>query len=289
MTISIGAKQYIDGVRSALNLQLARSNDIQVYLAEQVVGDFTFINCRPLAEKNDPEHFSERLFRFHVANALAEIILLQCERELISKELKAHHQNFSDQEREDICEKAYKVLNNCTEQVFSTYKGTRKTKLVQKILDYLEINNRLILEGFIRFRLKEYYEELRAAITVAVDEFLVEKEYSEFIRLLRYFVEIQEPKLETLHVLVTQTGGFQLYDDTGQIVTNNYLDGMSFEMIEDEITYEDLLISALITIAPEFIVLHIPQYKDNETIRTIHHVFGDRVSNCQGCQICRES
>lgn len=288
MNISIGARQYIDGLRTTLYSQLALLADVEVQLAEEEVGGFTFIDCNPVRNIGN-DYLGDRIFKHYIANALAEIILCNWEKELISRELKLHHQYFTEQERLSVCEKVSKVLNNCGSGLATTYRHSRKTRIAQKVRDYLEINDKLILEGFIRFRLKDYYSELKAAISVAVDEFLMEKEYHEFVKLLRYFVDIQEPKVDTLHVLVKPSGGFQLYDDRHNLVTNDYLEGFVVDLVDNEITYEDLLISALITIAPRLVVLHILTKKDTETIRTIRNVFGDRVSNCQGCKLCSQT
>ncbi len=286
MDISIGARQYVDRLRNILTSQFYLS-DFEVKLAEQEVGGFTFINCNPSRKKKNADYLGERIFKHKVANALAEIILSNWEKELINKELKHHHHCFTEKERLAICDKAVAVLNNCgSSSTPARYLSSRKTRIVQKVLDYLEINNKLILEGFIRFRLKEYCLELQAAISVAVDEFLIEKEYHEFIRLLRYFIDVQEPKIHTLHVLVKPSGGFQLYDEEKNLITNNYLEGFAADLIDNEITYEDLLISALITIAPRFVVLHVAHKKESETVKTIRNVFGDRVSNCLGCLLC---
>lgn len=55
----------------------------------------------------------------------------------------------------------------------------------------------------------------------------------------------------------------------------------------EDINYEDLLISALITIAPRNVMLHmagIPQ--EHGVVQTIQHVFEGRVMTCDGCEIC---
>lgn len=287
MNISIGARRYIDGLRDTLYSQLALLSDVEVHLAEQEVGGFTFIDCNQIRSISK-DNLSERIFKHYVANALAEMILCNWEKELIERELKLHHQCFTEQERSELIDKVTRVLNNCSTGLQSTYVHRRKTRIAQKVRDYLEINDRLILEGFIRFRLKDYSSELKAAISVAVDEFVLEKEYVEFVKLLRYFVDIQEPKIDTLHVLVKGSGGFQLFDESLKLVSNDYLEGFVVDLVDNEITYEDLLISALITIAPRIVVLHISSNRDSETIRTIRNVFGERVSNCQGCKLCRQ-
>jgi hypothetical protein len=41
----------------------------------------------------------------------------------------------------------------------------------------------------------------------------MEREYKEFIRLLRYFVDIQDPKFDTIHVIVGFDGKYALFDE----------------------------------------------------------------------------
>ncbi|RYD06895.1 hypothetical protein N752_01845 [Desulforamulus aquiferis] len=58
--------------------------------------------------------------------------------------------------------------------------------------------------------------------------------------------------------------------------------------MDNEINYEDLLISALITIAPNKIVFHTNlQDQPETTMETIKSVFAGRVSECSGCTLCK--
>lgn len=47
----------------------------------------------------------------------------------------------------------------------------------------------------------------------AVDDFLIEREYKEFIRLLKYFVEIQDPKFNVVHVVMEYDDNYMLLDE----------------------------------------------------------------------------
>ncbi len=78
------------------------------------------------------------------------------------------------------------------------YQIRRRNVIVRKLMDYFENTDSLILDGFVNFRLKDYMKDLEEIVDKAVDDFLMEREYKEFIRLLRYFVDIQEPKISTL-------------------------------------------------------------------------------------------
>ena len=76
------------------------------------------------------------------------------------------------------------------------YPSSRKKQITEKIKEYLDKNDELILDGFINFRLKDYMLEIEGLVDDAVDDFLMEKEYLEFIRLLRYLWTFKNLKLK---------------------------------------------------------------------------------------------
>ena len=163
----------------------------------------------------------------------------------------------------------------------------RRNNIVHRVIEYLERNQEIVLEGFINFRLKDYIMEIEDIVDAAVDDFLLEKEYLEFIRLLRYFVEIQEPKINEVHILLEKNNVFKLVDRNGKAIESEYLDGFAVELMNNSINYEDLLISALITLAPRLVVIHLTNPDEpRDTIKTIENVFGKRVRRCNGCIIC---
>jgi putative sporulation protein YtxC len=139
----------------------------------------------------------------------------------------------------------------------------------------------------VNFRLKDYIKDLEEIVDKAVDDFLMDREYREFIRLLRYFVEIQEPKFDTVHVVVGYDGKYILLDDSKREITNECIQEYASEISEGEMNYDDLLVSSLITFAPRRIIIHCTgQFKNKELMETIKNVFAGRVTVCQGCETC---
>ena len=67
--------------------------------------------------------------------------------------------------------------------------------LKEQLIALLEENPQLSLDGFLKFRIQEYKEELREIAEYAIDEFMMDRQYQEFISLLQYFVYIQEAKI----------------------------------------------------------------------------------------------
>jgi len=242
-------------------------------------GNITFLGCDNYDQNISPGEFKNLL-----ANIIADIIIEDWAQILIKRIIRDHYYYFNEEEKKNIREKAFELLRN---DAFSYKPLIRRNNIVHRVIEYLERNQEIVLEGFINFRLKDYIMEIEDIVDAAVDDFLLEKEYLEFIRLLRYFVEIQEPKINEVHILLEKNNVFKLVDRNGKAIESEYLDGFAVELMNNSINYEDLLISALITLAPRLVVIHLTnQDEPRDTIKTIENVFGKRVRRCNGCIIC---
>ena len=105
--------------------------------------------------------------------------------------------------------------------------------------------------------------------------------------MLRYFVDVQEPRIDEVHVVVSGSETFKILDKHGKPVNNHYVDHVIMQNA-DEINYEDLLVSALISIAPHHVMIHNnTKAKTAELVSTIRNIFENRVAFCEaGCQFC---
>lgn len=291
-TISIGSTQLIDLLKAKLGQELKLFNDdgFKVDLEESPAGKFTFLAFRVSESGASGSTLEEaqNIFKHYLADSISDIILNHWEDILLKDIIKENYYYFGENEKDLIYHYALQHINRDGQNSRDTlYWLRRKSRILQKLLDFLRNNNRIVIEGFIRFRLKEYIGELKEAADRAVDDFLIEREYREFVQLLKYFVDIQESKMESVHVLIRGDGVFKLFDHSMQPVSSDYLEGYIIELADNEINYEDLLISALITIAPKEITLH---YKNKNSLSapldTIKNVFTGRVKECQGCKLC---
>jgi putative sporulation protein YtxC len=139
----------------------------------------------------------------------------------------------------------------------------------------------------VNFRLHSYIKELSETIERAIEVFITEREYNEFIKLLKYFVEIQECKLDVLHLMPLSDGKYLLLDNEKNKVNGEFFEEIRADIAEGDINYDDLLISTLITISPRKIYLHsLNSFANKELVRTITNVFSDRISICPGCELC---
>ena len=61
--------------------------------------------------------------------------------------------------------------------------------------EYFLDNKYVILDGFIYFKLKDYIQELDTIVDMCVNKFVIEREYSEFINLLKDYIKSNEPDI----------------------------------------------------------------------------------------------
>ncbi len=121
-------------------------------------------------------------------------------------------------------------------------------------------------------------EELHEVIDYAVDEFLMERQYQEFISLLKYFVYIQEAKTPAAHLMHKGGSEFTILNDQLQPIDANQFDSsFSIELLDKDINFEDMIVSTLITVSPEQIYIHTRE-PDVQIISTISQIFLKTVS-----------
>lgn len=288
-TISIGTSKNSDAIRFILGKEFRslKGEGINVSLKESCLGDYTFIDCS-INEVDKPEQ--DMILRHNVANVISDFIINYWEQRILNKITRDNFYFLTKEEVENVVNKARKILESTSQpdELF-LYRLNRKSKILHEILDYLSLNTNINIDGFINFRLHDYVDDLYNILQQAVDEFMLEKEYREFILLLKYFVEIQEPKVEKIHVFLMADGYFQLLDDDNKAYNQQCFEGCIIDMADKEINYEDLLISTLITIAPKKIILHIPDSsKVKNMLDTIEAVFDKQVVRCNGCPQCSQ-
>lgn len=289
--IKIGTDSHVEVLRDRLayELKLLQIEGLRVEIDETESGEYTFLGCNitDFGAWSYPEEDINKIFKHYVANVLSDMIVDKWEKDLLEEIIRENYYFFSLEERQAIYKNAFSALNKgFTAPEAQFYQLSRKSRVLQKILDYLQNNDQILIDGFIKFRLRDYLADLEGAVESSVDQFLMEREHQEFIRLLKYFVEIQEPKIDSVHITV-QANEFQILDNDKQNLVEGMLKDLLPDLEEISVKHEDLLVSALITLAPEKIKLHFTESKKfKPTQDTLYAVFEDRVSNCKGCDLC---
>jgi putative sporulation protein YtxC len=281
---------FIEELEKRLNWIKQRGYSIEVKIIKD--HNINFINITAQGKSNDSIFRDQDIIsvlRHQVSEIIAEYIVAKCEPQCVFKEIQRKYKYLSAEERKAVHDKATRFLNKCNnnESLNLLMNFGRKNRIARKIIKYLETNNRLLIDGFIKFCLSDYLNEIRFAVELAVEEYQDEKEYNEFIKLLRYFVDSQTPKVLEVNLMMGDNGVFHLWDKNGHKIEEKYMNYYLEDMVANQINLDDVLISILITIAPRKIILHnVSSDKSSKPVEMIRNVFQGKIENCSGCTRC---
>jgi len=238
-------------------------------------GGLIAVECQKREKHKDSYTFVEQL-----SSVLAEYITTAYDGMLLNRIAKKNYGYLLPNERREIIIIAQKKLLEGSQNFFDTVIRLRRRNLItRKLTDFLNQSNHIILEGFVTFRMKEYVKELEEVMDWAVRQYLIEKEYQEFIKLLTCFVKMQKPKFHCVHVIAEKDSSFSIYDENMDRISEKWFSEWDDEHTDGTIKEEDMLISFLISAAPEKIVLHNASAITNkELLETISRVFSGRVT-----------
>jgi putative sporulation protein YtxC len=224
--------------------------------------------------------------RKRAARALAKAIVEAYEREWM---IRCIYKELGKEDRDGI----ESVLAHCgrllephpDDEGSDAFFERRTSKLAAAIMSYWEEEKFLHVEGFLRFRSEAYIEELRDTVAYAVDEWMMERQYQEFISLLKYFVYIQEAKIPAAHVVHHGNHDFTLLNNMMTPIDTKQMDQFVVELIDSDINYEDVIVSTLISVSPGKLYVH-SRTPETQVIKTIMTIFEGRAELCSDCHVC---
>lgn len=228
------------------------------------------------------------------AAALSEFVMNEMEPELLSVIIRRKCINGEAADLKAIEQYCHHILygkdwDNLGSRFLDADRKRRKSKIAEEIEQYLNSHTTLHMHGFSTFRLRQYRKELEEIVDYAVDEYVLDKQYQEFISLVRYFVCLQETKVNMVHLLHKGGHEFTMYNESFQpIESKPPTDRIVAEMLETEMNIEDMVISSLISMSPKHITIHTRQ-PELSVIRTIESIFDKRVTVCVQCGSCKHT
>ena len=165
----------------------------------------------------------------------------------------------------------------------------KMNSIIEKIKIVLEENSEINIDGFIRFRMKELREDVDSIVNNIIESYMVEKEYQEFVKLLKYFVDIQDSKIEEVNIIINESGNYIIKDKYGEDIFIEFVKELTDNKIDLDTKMEDIIISGLITNSPKILKIHGKGYCNNkEFLETIAKVFENKVIYCENCELCKK-
>lgn len=226
---------------------------------------------------------SENLDFFYdkIVTILTNCIIEFHQDKFIKRILEYNYFYFTSSEKREILNKARDFIEGDTvsneDNFFSIY---------YPVLDYIKSNKSLVLDGFVNFRLQNYIKNLDYIVDISVNKFLIEKEYNEFVSVLRLYVSMT-PYNSTLVHLIYHNDESILFDNRGNLIPiedeifkAKYLSDISFSS-------NDYALNTLLSLTPKKLIIHlIDRAPDSEFINTLKLIFENRYEICSDCKIC---
>lgn len=242
---------------------------------------------------NDTEIFYE-----YFANTLCDFIIDNYESNILNDILVSNFFYFDKTELSEIKKICDSMLNNVPLNKILPFQqlksetandekisiSSRKDLLINNILSYLKSSKSMILNGFLRFRIYDYINFLNDLVDSAVNEFVINKEYSEFIELLKLYIDSKPPRSELIHLIYINEESI-LLDKNRNIISlshNNldipYLSDISFSS-------NDYALNSLLSLLPKKLIIHTSDIED-DFVNTLKLIFNSKVTICKHCSIC---
>ncbi len=226
---------------------------------------------------------NKKIFESYLT-ALSDFIMTKYESKLLKWMIKNQYRDIKPFQLNEILS----LLESVEDDARLSSKS-RRNSIKEGLFAYFSENSSANVEGLVAFRLKDYIALLYEVTETLIDKYLTEKEYEEFIELLRYFIHVQGMRPSLTHLVVKKGGMYLLLDENENDITKECIREFARP---DELcaeSFDDLLISILITLAPERIVVHNSgDIENREIFHTIEKVF-DSVTFCDGCNLCTQT
>lgn len=263
----------------------------KIVMSEQIGEGILFLKIFCEDEKFNSE--DRKLFDLYIANVIYKVVINEFYKKHIDKVLEDMYFFLKNEEKDIIKNRCLEVFNYNEEKNDEDYMFfiNKKNAIIKIILECIEENNEINIDGFLRFRSAIINEELDEILDKIIEKYMVEKEYDEFIKILKYFADIQDSKIDVVNILIDKSGKYIVTDKNDENIEKwltNSLEEVNNTVVPKGITKEDMLISGLIASAPKSIIIHgFKNCKNKEFIKTLNNVFGAKTIMCDGCKICK--
>ena len=250
---------------------------------EKISLDNTYISIKKFKHFNNIIlHYTgneELKFSNFLSNTITKTIIDLCEEDIICKDLSLNYFYFNAQEKKKILDNVIALIKDNS--------ALRYDLINNEVYKKICVSHSLYLQAFIDFNLTNYNDFINAQIDLGVNKFLIDKEYIEFVNILKLYVKSETEYTQTDHLhLIYKDKTSTIIDDNKNIINCNenlkkakYVSDISFSS-------NDYALNTLLNLVPRKITIHLIDGYTDEFINTLKLIFQDKVQICEDCDIC---
>ena len=225
---------------------------------------------------------NNKKFIHEVSCILSCLILDELEEQFLKNIIQKNYFYFNSDEKKHILEICFDTFSSD----FNTYFDKKYNCLINDFESYLTNNKSIVLTGFINFRIQNYISIIEDIVDDSVNAFVIEKEYFEFVSLLKMYISSQPSNCEIVHLIYNNEISI-LLDESKNVI--NISDDIFKAKYLSDITFSsnDYALNSLLTLIPKKIYIHLIDNVIDEFINTIGLIFENRTEICTDCDICK--
>ena len=218
-------------------------------------------------------------FICEISKILSRLVIDEFEEDFLKKIIIHEYFYFDSFERN-------KILNNIFYLSDSNDFTFKENLLYNSFYTALSSNSKLFLDGFIPFRIQEYLNYLLKKVDDSVNRFLVDREYEEFISILKMYISSEPSTTDLVHLIYYNSKSIlldrnkKLIEVDSNIFNAKYLSDITFSS-------NDYALNTLLSMVPQKIFVHLIDNNIDEFIQTLKLIFENRIVLCDDCDICR--
>ncbi len=234
--------------------------------------------------KNIIVHYTgknKEMFILKLSDVLTKCIVEFYEKNIVKRIINCDFFYFDSDEKSIIYNNCVEILKDENSNEFIE----RKDRIFSCLTEYISDHKFFILDGFVNFRLFEYHSIIEECVDVAVNKFIIDKEYREFIQLLKGYIDSHKNKTDIIHVIYSNSEPILLDKMQNILIYNNQLENPKY-LSDISFSSNDYCLNALLNLLPKRIVVHL-LIDEDEFIETLKLIFGKRLVICKECNICK--
>lgn len=225
---------------------------------------------------------NNRLFS-EISSILSSLILDCYEEQYIKSTLNLEYSYFESNEIKDILSECFYNLGTDENNNINV----RYEILYNIFYEYVSNEKSIFLDGFITFRLKNYQYILNEIMETSINKFLIEKEYNEFISIVKLYINTTPPSSNSVHVIYSKDKTIILDENecllsiTENMYNSKYISDISFST-------NDYILNVLLNLLPKKIFLHCAYDSLDDFLLTLKLSFEDKIEFCTDCDLCKK-
>lgn len=224
---------------------------------------------------------NDSMFIYKLSEIITKCIIKHYEDKVVTRVINSDYFYFDPKEKNIIHNNCNEILQDDSEADFNV----RKERIFECLVDYISEHKYFILDGFVNFRLFEYNSLVEDCVDTAVNKYIIDKEYKEFIELLRGYINSKKNRAGTIHIIYSNSEPILMDENQNILVYENQFEHPKY-LSDITFSSKDYCLNELLNLVPKKIIIHL-LVEEDEFIDTLKLIFENRLFICKECNICK--